>query len=74
MTWQRTVLPAGGHGTCWDFPNSELLQRVLAGAAASGKVIGAVCHGPVGLVNVSDAEGRSIVAGKKVGGHLWALM
>jgi len=58
----------GGHGTCWDFPDDEQLQKDLEKAAAAGKVIGAVCHGLMALVNVKDSDGVPIVKGKKVTG------
>lgn len=35
----------GGHGTMFDFPDSETLQYVLQQFAEENKVISAVCHG-----------------------------
>lgn len=63
--YDAVFLP-GGHGTMFDFPNSEVLQYVLQQFAEEGKVIGAVCHGPSGLVNVTYKDGTPIVKGKKV--------
>ena len=34
--------------------------------AEDGRVIGAVCHGPSGLVNVTYKDGTPLVKGKKV--------
>jgi putative intracellular protease/amidase len=34
----------------------------------AGKITAAVCHGPAGLVGVTDAEGKSIFAGKAATG------
>ncbi|SER25812.1 type 1 glutamine amidotransferase domain-containing protein [Piscibacillus halophilus] len=56
----------GGHGTMFDFPDSETLQYVLQRFADEGKVIGSVCHGPSALVNATDRSGTPIVKGKKV--------
>ena len=56
----------GGHGTMFDFPNSETLQYVLQQFAEEHKVIGAVCHGPAGLVNVTYKDGTPLVKGKTV--------
>jgi putative intracellular protease/amidase len=56
----------GGHGTMFDFPDNETLQYVLQQFAEDGKVIGAVCHGPAGLVNVTYQDGTPLVKGKKV--------
>ncbi|MFC0525537.1 type 1 glutamine amidotransferase domain-containing protein [Pontibacillus salicampi] len=58
----------GGHGTMFDFPNSEILQYALQQFAENDKVIGAVCHGPAGLVNATYADGTPIVKGKQVNG------
>jgi len=60
------VFLPGGHGTMFDFPNSETLQFVLQQFAEDGKVIGAVCHGPAGLVNVTYKDGTPLVKGKTV--------
>lgn len=56
----------GGHGTMFDFPDSETLQYVLQQFAEENKVIGAVCHGPAGLVNATYKDGTPIVKGKKI--------
>lgn len=58
----------GGHGTMWDLPDSAPLQTLLSTAWSQGKVLGAVCHGPAGLLNVKDAHGQSILAGRHVSG------
>ncbi|HZG70963.1 MAG TPA: type 1 glutamine amidotransferase domain-containing protein, partial [Chondromyces sp.] len=54
----------GGHGTMFDFPNNETLLYVLQQFAEEGKVIGSVCHGPAGLVNVTYKDGTPLVKGK----------
>ncbi len=58
----------GGHGTMFDFPESETLQYVLQHFAEDQKAIGSVCHGPSGLVNATYKDGTPIVKGKKVSG------
>ncbi|EHL77977.1 MULTISPECIES: type 1 glutamine amidotransferase domain-containing protein [Bacillus] len=60
------VFLPGGHGTMFDFPDNETLQYVLQQFAEDGRVIGAVCHGPAGLVNVTYKDGTPLVKGKKV--------
>lgn len=60
------VFYAGGHGTMWDFPHSEALQRVTAAVYEAGGVVGAVCHGPAGLLNVNLSDGSALVAGREV--------
>lgn len=60
------LLYVGGHGTMWDFPDSEALAALCASIYEAGGVIGAVCHGPAGLVNVQLSNGRFLVDGKEV--------
>lgn len=60
------VFLPGGHGTMFDFPNSQTLQHILQSFAESDRIIAAVCHGPSGLVNATYNDGTPIVQGKKV--------
>ncbi len=62
----NAIFLPGGHGTMFDFPDSETLQYVLQRFADEEKVIGSVCHGPSALVNATDRSGTPIVTGKKV--------
>jgi putative intracellular protease/amidase len=34
----------------------------------AGKIVGAVCHGPIGLILAKNAEGKPLVSGKRVTG------
>ncbi|GAA4662164.1 type 1 glutamine amidotransferase domain-containing protein [Arthrobacter cryoconiti] len=60
------VFLVGGHGTMWDFPDSEGLQKLVASIYNSGGVVGAVCHGPAGLLNVELENGIHLVNGRRV--------
>lgn len=60
------IFLAGGHGTCVDFPNG--LAQLVSDAAAMGKIVGAVCHGPLGLLGAITPEGQPLIAGKQVCG------
>jgi putative intracellular protease/amidase len=60
------IFYAGGHGTMWDFPNNDQLARIAASIYEKGGVVGAVCHGPAGLVNIKLADGAYLVDGKTV--------
>lgn len=60
------IFYAGGHGTMWDFPENESLARIAATLYEQGKVVGAVCHGPAGLVNLKLSNGEYLIAGKTV--------
>ncbi len=55
----------GGHGTMFDLPDNPHVQRLVQEFAVAGKPIGAVCHGPAALVDVT-IEDEAFVKGKKV--------
>jgi putative intracellular protease/amidase len=57
---------AGGHGTMWDFPTDPDIQRVTRDIYERNSPVGAVCHGPSALVNVTLSDGSYLVAGKSV--------
>lgn len=59
------VFFAGGHGTCVDFC-TDAVGEVVAKAATAGKVVAAVCHGPMALANAKLKDGEPVVKGKKV--------
>lgn len=60
------IFLAGGHGTMWDFPNEPNLVRVVSDAIALSRPVGAVCHGPAGLIGATTADGRPLLAGRRV--------
>lgn len=57
---------AGGHGTMWDFPSNKTLQQLTRDIYEDGGAVGAVCHGPAGLVNVRLSSGDYLVDGKTI--------
>jgi putative intracellular protease/amidase len=59
----------GGHGVMWDFPDDPNIQRVAASIYEHGGVVAAVCHGPAGLINLKDAQGRPLIQGRHVTGQ-----
>jgi len=62
----KGIYYAGGHGTMWDFPQNETIAEIAATIYEKGGVVGAVCHGPSGLVNIKLSNGKYLVDGKKV--------
>lgn len=60
------IFYVGGHGAMWDFPGSEDLAALAGEIYAAGGVIGAVCHGPAGLVNLQLDDGTYLVDGKRL--------
>lgn len=58
---------AGGHGTMWDFPDHDGLINLTSAIYEHGGVVGAVCHGPAGLVNVRLPDNSAyLVDGKQM--------
>ncbi len=62
------VFLAGGWGAAFDFGFSEPLAAKVTEANTADKVIGGVCHGPLGLRNATGADGRPLVEGRRVTG------
>lgn len=60
------VFLAGGWGAAFDFGFSDALARKVTQANALGKVIGGVCHGPLGLRNATGTDGQPLVQGRKI--------
>jgi putative intracellular protease/amidase len=56
----------GGHGPMWDFPESRTVAGLIEAFDEEGKIVAAVCHGPVALVGAKCADGQPLVAGKRV--------
>jgi putative intracellular protease/amidase len=62
----EAVYFVGGKGAMFDFPENKHIQSIVRNHYESGKVIGAVCHGPAALVNVTLNNGQSLLADKSV--------
>lgn len=59
----------GGHGTCVDFVSNAELKSAVETVYSAGKIVAAVCHGPVGLCDcVKPEDGTPLVQGKTVAG------
>lgn len=65
-TRYAAIFLAGGHGTMWDFADQPDLARLVGAIYDRGGAVGAVCHGPAGLLNARRADGTYLVAGKRV--------
>jgi arylsulfatase A-like enzyme/putative intracellular protease/amidase len=57
---------AGGWGAAFDFGFSDELADKITDANAQGKIIGGICHGPLGLVNARDVDGNPLVEGRRI--------
>ncbi len=58
----------GGKGAMFDFPNNRFIQALIQDFYNNNKVIGAVCHGPAALINVTLEDGESFLKNKQVSG------
>ena len=56
----------GGKGAMFDFPENKHIQSIVKNYYESGKVVGAVCHGPAALVNVTLDNGQPLLSNKTV--------
>jgi len=57
---------AGGWGAAFDLGQSELLGEKVGEAHAAGRVIGGICHGPLGLLKARTADGELLVKGRRL--------
>ena len=62
---------AGGHGAMFDFTDNAVLQELIKNHYESNKIVGAICHGVCGLLNVKLSDGQYLVKDKKVTGFSW---
>ena len=62
------VFYPGGHGPLWDLAEDAGSIKIIEDAINAGKPVAAVCHAPGVLKNVNAANGKALVAGKKVAG------
>lgn len=60
------VFYPGGHGPLWDLAEDADSQRLLETFAASDRPIGAVCHAPAIFRHTEGADGKPLVADRKV--------
>lgn len=69
FTQYDIIFLAGGWGAAYDLGTSAQLGHKISQAWSAGKVIGGVCHGPLGLLLASDGAGKPLVQAK----HLTAV-
>ncbi len=64
----EAIFFVGGKGAMFDFPDNKDIQAIVSNYQNTNKVIGAVCHGPAALVNVTLDNGRPLLESRKVSG------
>ncbi|MHB8090987.1 MAG: type 1 glutamine amidotransferase domain-containing protein [Syntrophales bacterium] len=68
FTGYDIIYLAGGWGAAYDLGASAALGRKISQAYAAGKVIGGVCHGPLGLLLATDQNNFPLVKGRHLTG------
>lgn len=66
FTAYEIIYFAGGWGAAFDLGQSEALGRKVSDAWAASRVIGGICHGPLGLLKGRTPEGELIVKGRRL--------
>ena len=64
----HAIFVIGGKGAMFDLPKDAALTRLLGQHDDRGGVLAAVCHGPAAFANVQRADGKALVAGRRVTG------
>lgn len=64
-TYDAVFVP-GGLAPMVDMPENALLKKVIKETYERNAVVGAVCHGPVSLLNVKLSDGSYLVNGKNI--------
>lgn len=62
------IFMAGGWGASYDLGYSEVLGEKTTEAYVDGAVVGSVCHGSLGLLNVKDENGNPLLQGRNATG------
>jgi len=60
------IFVPGGLAPMVDMPENPLLKKVIAETYERNAVVGAVCHGPVSLLNVKLSDGSYLVKDKNI--------
>ncbi|MEG3585911.1 MAG: DJ-1/PfpI family protein, partial [Actinomycetota bacterium] len=59
---------AGGWGAAFDLGFSEAVGQKVTEANRLGKILGGVCHGPLGFIKAKGLTGEPLVKGRRVTG------
>ena len=70
FTQYDAIFLVGGWGAAYDLGYSEVLANKLGEAYYGTKqaLIGSVCHGALGLINIKDRDGNKLIAGRAMTG------
>ncbi|PCJ82556.1 MAG: type 1 glutamine amidotransferase domain-containing protein [Bacteroidetes bacterium] len=56
----------GGLGPMMDMEKNPLVKETIKQVYESGRLVGAVCHGPVALLSVQLSDGSNLLEGKQI--------
>jgi putative intracellular protease/amidase len=62
------IFMPGGHGPMFDLAVDPSFKALLRDFWRAGKPVGAVCHGPAALLNVTLDDGSTLIKGRRVTG------
>ena len=60
------IFVSGGLAPMVDMPENPLLKKIIAETYERQAIVGAVCHGPVALLNVKLSDGSFLVKDKNI--------
>jgi putative intracellular protease/amidase len=66
FTTYDVIYFAGGWGAAFDLGQSEILGVKVGEAWAAGRIVGGICHGPLGLLRARTADGELLVKGRRL--------
>jgi len=61
-----SIFVSGGLAPMVDMPEAPILKKVIAETYERGAIVGAVCHGPVSLLNVKLSDGSLLLQNKNI--------
>lgn len=62
----KGIYYAGGHGAMWDFPDNAEISAIATKIYEAGGIVGSVCHGPSGLINIKLSNDKYLIDGKHI--------
>jgi putative intracellular protease/amidase len=66
ITAYDAIFFPGGLGLMTDMVDNPRVKEIIKNVYESGKIIGAVCHGPSALLNVTLSDGSNLLEGKNI--------
>lgn len=60
------IFVSGGLAPMVDMPEHPLLKKIIAETYERGAIVGAVCHGPVSLLNVKLSDGSFLIKDRNI--------